>query len=251
MRRGLKIFLGIIGVLAAAGLLFWLVFPGLPMYLLTNRLCSYRDSVLGEYPYAALGTPEKSRLLTEYGLQLIVPEGVEPVNKKTSLKIYTNKDNTAGDEAVIAIAFIDHSDTPDMELISEKGFTQEDFDRGMRGIRRKKPENNYECWDMIYNLVPAEYNYHKHGTGKFYLQVMKMKEELYPSVGEKGYHFENDTAKGFVLEYGKPDGESKNYALLIELYGKDNLNRCHGAIIKSEDYDILKQIANSARVVPE
>jgi len=80
---------------------------------------------------------------------------------------------------------------------------------------------------------------------------MRMKDELYPAVGQVGYHFENETAKGFVFEYGKPGADSSNYALLIELYGTDDPDCCHGALIKSKDYDMLKKIANSARVVPD
>ena len=251
MKKGLKIFLGIIGGLAAAGLLFWLVFPGLPSYWAAKKMFSYQDTVLSDYPYMQLGTPSDYKPLTELGLQLMVPQSTEKVNQKSSIPVYSNKENKSADEKMLAVAFLDHSSTADMEMIGEEGFTQEEFDRGIRGIRRERPSNNYECWNMIYNITPADYNYHKHGTWKFFLQVMKMKDELYPSVGQVGYHFETDAAKGFVFEYGKPDGENENYALLIELYEKDDPNRCHGAIIKSADYKMLKQIANSAQVVPE
>lgn len=251
MRKGLKIFLGILGGIAAAALLFWLIFPGLPAYWAANRLFSYKDTVLGDYPYAELGTPADYKPLTDFGLQIMVPQSVEKIEKASSIPVYTNRDTKPEGEALLAVAFIDHSAASDMEMIGEEGFTQAQFDRGMRGIRREKPANNFECWDMLYNLTPADYNYHKHGTWTFYLQLMRMKDELYPSVGQVGYHFENDTAKGFVFEYGKPDANNDKYALLIELYGKDDPDRCHGVIIKSADYDMIKQIANSAQVVPE
>ena len=251
MHKGLKIVLGILGGLAAAVLLTWLIAPGLPVRIFTNKMFSYQNTVLGDYPYAELGTPSDYKPVTELGLQLMLPQSAEKLDKATSLKIYSNKDTKPEGEETLAVAFLDHSATEDMELIGEKGFTQEEFDRGIRGIRRKKPENNYESWDMLYNITPSEYNIHKHGTWKFYFQLMRMKEELYPAVGQVGYHFENETAKGFVFEYGKPGADSSNYALLIELYGTDDPDCCHGALIKSKDYDMLKKIANSARVVPD
>lgn len=251
MHKGLKIFLGILGGLAAAVLLTWLIAPGLPVRIIANRMFSYQDTVLGDYPYAEIGTLSDYKPVTEYGLQLMLPQSAEKLDKSSSLKIYSNKDSKPASEETLAVAFLDHSAAEDMELIGENGFTQEQFDRGMRGIRRAKPNDNYECWDMLYNVTPSDYNVRKHGTWKFYLQLMRMKDELYAGVGEVGYHFENDTAKGFVFEYGKPGADSSNYALLIELYGKDDLNRCHGALIKSKDYDMLKKIANSAQVVPE
>ena len=48
MHKGLKIFLGILGGLAAAVLLTWLIAPGLPVRIFTNKMFIYQNTVLGD-----------------------------------------------------------------------------------------------------------------------------------------------------------------------------------------------------------
>ena len=255
MRKGIRIFLGILGGITAAGFLFWLFFPGLPAYLAVNRICTYRDTVLQDYPFEEKGTPADWVPVAEDGLQLSLPASVKKVERdgleKLSVKIYANTDVAEGENADPKVVFMDNSDLPKMEFIGENGFTQEQFDRGMRGIRTEKPENNYEFWRILYDVTPKDYNFHKHGTWRFYYQLMQMKEEMYPAIGGSGYHFETENAKGFVLNYGKPERANEYYALLIELYDKNDLDRRCSAIVKSKDETMLHQIANSAQIVPE
>ena len=80
---------------------------------------SYQNTVLGDYPYAELGTPSDYKPVTELGLQLMLPQSAEKLDKATSLKIYSNKDTKPEGEETLAVAFLDHSATEDMELIGE------------------------------------------------------------------------------------------------------------------------------------
>ena len=247
MSKGMKWFLGIFGGFLLIALLFYIFFPGVPAIIYAKHRFEYFNTKLTPYPFEGYGTPENGKELTAFGISLTVPESTHLHDPDSSSRLYVSD---GSESERVAIAFIDQ-DEPRFEFIGEDGFTQEEFDRGCRGLRRGKPQNNYEMWDLIYNFTPEEYNYHKHGTWRFFINLMNMKETIYPAVGGAGYPFDTENARGFCFYYGKPQGAARNYALLLELYDRENLNRKTTVLLKSEDFDILKEIVNSADIVPQ
>ncbi len=243
----MKWFLSVFGGFLLIVLLFYLFFPGVPAIIYARHRFEYLNAKLTPYPFEGYGIMEDGKELTDCGMTLRVPESMHLNNPESNIRLYVSD---GGESERVVIAFI-NQDEPRFEFIGENGFTQEEIDRGCRGIRREKPQNNYEMWDLIYNFTPEEYNYHKHGTWRFFINLLNMKETIYPAIGEVGYPFDTEKAKGFCFYYGKPHGEVRTYALLIELYDRENLNRKAAVMLKSEDFDALKEIANSAEIAAQ
>lgn len=248
MSKGMKLFLCIFGGFLLCVLVFYIFFPGVPAMIYASRRFEYRNTKLTPYPFEGFGTPEEYQVLTDYGVSLHVPKSTHINNPDASIRLYVAD---GADDPRIVIAFIPSEETPHFEFIGEDAFTQEEIDKGFPRLCGESPKTNYDMWNLIYNFTPDDYNFHKHGTWKLYINLLNMKETIYPAVGGAGYPFDTENAKGFCFYYGKPHGDSNTYALLLELFDRQDLNRKVSVLLKSEDFDILKEIVNSADYVGE
>lgn len=246
MTKWLKITLGTLGGIALTGGILWALFPGLPVRIYAKKNYLHIDETIHEEDLLHAEPGDDFREVSVYGLSLKLPPDMLPSNPDDPHPhlFATQKTPKSG------VGFMtEKNPDPPFEMLSEKGFTQEQVDKGMRGINLKKPENNYEFYDFTYHLTSSTYRLGKHGTWKFFISMAKGKEVLFDTI-DSVYPLETEHGKGFILLYKLPEGKSPNYKLVAELYDKENLNRCAHALISSPSYELAKQIAYSAEIVP-
>ena len=246
MHKGLKIVCCTVGGIAAAAGLLWAILPGLPAYLYAKRHYSHINETICEEELIHSAPGEDFREVSCYGLSLKLPPDMQP-NKPDdpNPNIFVTQDKPK-----TGLIFMTEKDPdPPFEMLTEKGFTAEQVEKGMRGIDLKKPENNYEFYDLTYRLTAQTFRIGKHGATPFFISMAKGKELLFDEI-ESVYRYDTEHGKCFLLLYRLPEGKSQNYKLVVELYDRENLNRAAHAMISSPSYDLAKRIAYSAEIVP-
>lgn len=73
-----------------------------------------------------------------------------------------------------------------------------------------------------------------------------IRQQLWTSMGREGYPLETAHGIGYYTLYGEPNGTRKDYSILVELYDKEDKNRCASAIISAGTLEDAVRIANSA-----
>lgn len=144
------------------------------------------------------------------------------------------------------------------------------WEEGIWAFHCEMPKNAYEVWDFILNLTEEQFDERWPGllskdarAGSLYVTAMGTKEKVWQCKTEKQtafaneayqtkdiYHFENETAQGFVILREKEEAFPAQYALELWLFDKNDLNRSCRAILFSGDIQLLAQIANTAEIVP-
>ena len=246
MRKWLKITLGTLDGISAAAVLMWAVLPGLPVYFYAKKHYQYIDKSIKDEKLVHAEPGENFKKISAYGLSLLVPPDFMPTDPEApNPYLFTTQNSPKS-----GIAFMAEKDpNPPAEMYEEDRFTPEEVEKGMKGIDLKKPENNYEFYDLTYRLTADKIRLTKHGTWPFFISMAKGKEVLFDAI-DSAYSFETEHGKGFIILYQQPEGKSQNYKIVAELYDKENLNRAAHAIISSPSYELAKQIAYSAEIVP-
>lgn len=243
MKTGTKVFLGIIGGLLAAVLLLWAIVPTLPVYLLIKHKIDPEilNRTLIAAPYTDLEIPSDYQRISERGLSISLPADMKPKETESkSLRAYRS-------DAGWAIIFVNHDDDPEgFQFIGGDGLSQKDYDRFVSAIKREKPVTNYDMFYLILNLTPKDIKLTKHGSWRPILQMMNSKEQLWQSMGREGYPLETAHGIGYYTLYGEPNGTRTDYRILVELYDKEDKNRCASAIISAGTLEDAVRIANSA-----
>lgn len=246
MNKGLKITAAVVGGIAVTAGLLWAFLPGLPAYIYAKRNYSHINETISEEALIHSKPGEDFREVSCYGLSLMLPPDMQPSKPDDPHPyLYVTQDSPKS-----GIVFMKEQDPdPPFEMLSEKGYTAEQVEKGMRGIDLKKPENNYEFYDLTYRLTAHTFRLGKHGITPFFISMAKGKELLFDEI-ESAVRYDTEHGKGFLLVYKLPEGSSRNYKLVVELYDRENLNRAAHAMISSPSYDLAKQIAYSADIVP-
>ncbi len=246
MKKWLKVTLGTVGGIAVTAGFLWAFLPGLPAYLYAKSKYSHINETIQEAELIHSEPGADFIEISAYGLSLKVPPEMQPYKKDDP---HPHAFVTQ-DQPKTGVVFTQAKDPdPPFEMIAENRYTPEQVETGMRGIDLKKPENNYEFFDLTYRLTAGKFRLGKHGATPFFISMAKAKELLFDAI-ESAYTLETEHGKGFLLIYKFPEGNNKNYKLVAELYDKQNLNRQAQAIIASPSYDLAKQIAYSAEIVP-
>lgn len=246
MNKGLKITFGILGGIIGSAALMWAILPGLPAYIYAKNKYSHINQTISDEELIHSKPGADFQEVSVYGLSLKLPPDMVPSKADDPHpSIYVSQDSPKS-----AVGFMaEQNPDPPFEMLAENRYTPEQVETGMRGIDLKKPENNYEFFDLTYRLTPSRFRLTKHGASPFFISIAKAKETFFDEV-ESVYSFETEKGIGFILLYKLPEGKSKNYKLVTELYDKQNLNRAAHALISSPSYDLAKQIAYSAEIVP-
>lgn len=243
MKTGTKVFLGIVGGLLGAALLLWAIVPTLPVYLLIKHKIDPEilNKTLIEVPYTELEIPSDYQRVSECGLSIYLPADMKLSEKaKEHLRTYRS-------DAGWGIVFINHDDDPEgFQFIGENGLSQKDYDRFVSAIKWEKPTTNYDMYYLIMNLTPKDIKLTKHGSWRPILEMMNSKEQFWKATGREGYPLEAENGIGYYTIYGEPNGTRKDYRILVELYDKEDKNRCASAIISADTLENAVRIANSA-----
>lgn len=246
MKKILKVTGIIFGSVALLTVLLWAFVPGLPVYILikTTKDSEILNKTLIANPYTGTEIPADYRRISACGLTVSAPKEVEKFKDK--FHIYSDQNG-------ITVLFVDADNVSDSFIFvdTKDGYSNEDYDRGTCAIKMDKPENNYEMYNMILNVTPADLRITKHGASRFLIDLMNSKETLWPSMGLEGYPFETEHGKGFLFLYAEPHDEMNSYAALVELFDKEHLNRQYSAIIKAPTKEEAMTIASTADVDPE
>ncbi len=224
----------------------------LPAKVLVRMCDGGCGSKLAPYPYTDTIIPESFHSVTERGLKLCLPDYMIWADEDEDAVVYTNDCNASEPHAEVRVEYTDVAEMFDHNAVKPEYITE-----GIWAFDRSVPETEYELWDFILNLTEDDYHAVWHRflpknarAESLYLKTVKTKNEICNKVGNV-YQFENETAKGFVILNVEETHSPQLYELFLWLYDKDDLNRSCGAILVSDDFQVIKQIANSAEILPK
>lgn len=274
MKKGTRVLLIVLGVISALPACFFIVLSAAAIFLpekLFVRITSKEHTqtlsrTVGPYPFSDTMMPENPRACENETLRLNLPGNLNYIKTDAHGLLYANADEALMNKAQVYVNFTTVSASYGFERIKPVY-----LEEGIWAFNRSMPENEYELWEFILNLTEDQFDERWPSlrpeaarSRSLYVTAIGAKEKVWKCKTEKQYAFcneayrtediyqyENETAKGFVIQREKEDTVPAQYSLDLWLYDKNDLNRSCRAILISEDIQLLAQIANSAEILPE
>lgn len=253
MKKFIKITGIIVGSLVGILLLLCIFVPGLPTYFRVQKQYEYINSTVKPYPYSNVSAPDDYVTIECRGFSVKVPEDVQELypdeTEGAMAGVYSDseKDTT--------LMFLEPTVEANFSLIdgnNPEDLTQEEFEKAMKGIKYKNPENLYEFYDLLFNITPENFSVFRRKTPAVFNSLAETKDVFYRTRrGNDIYSYETDNAIGFISLYAQQNESNYCYSYIMELFEKDNLNAQHTIIIYANDLETVQKIANSAELTEE
>lgn len=239
----------------AALLIILVFFPGLRTYFYVKENYPYINTTAIDYPYADVATPDNFKEITCFGLTLSVPPELKKKfpeeTEGTRSGIYVDSDT----DCSTMLAFMENTNDGSFSLVGqtadiENSMTGAELDKAMKKLGLETPKTYYDFYNLVLTYTLDDFPVTKHGASGMFITIAEWKELLCPTYIEY-YPFERETGIGFIYMYGYPNENSDTYKMVVDLYDKETKNICHSALIYSEDFTIVQQIVNSAKLADE
>ncbi len=270
MKKGPHFLLITIGIILMLPVLFlgFTVFAAafLPEKVFMRIFNSDFNQTVSPYPFSDALLPENPKACEGSSMRLYLPGNLEYVKTDAHGMLYTNANEGLMQTTQVHVRFSSLAASYD-----HCGIKPVYLEKGIWAYNRSVPENEYELWDFILNLTEDQYDEHWPSikpevsrAQSLYTTALSAKEKVWKCKTEKQavfgneayrtkdiYHFENETAKGFVILREKEETVPVQYSLDLLLFDQNDLDWCSRAVLISEDMQLLTQIANSAEILQD
>ena len=269
MKKGTRILLIVLGVISMLPVCFFTLISAaaifLPEKLFVRISSSNYSQTVSPYPFSDSVLPEDPVPCEDDSLRLYLPGNLRYAGTDAHGLLYTNAGEGLMHTTQVYVKFTSVSASYNFGRIKPVYLAE-----GIGAFNRTMPDNEYELWDFVLNLTEDQFDERWPSLRRedarsrsLYVTAIGAKEKVWKCNTKRQYvfcreafrtediyHFENETAKGFVILREKEETVPVQYSLDLWLYDKNDLNRSCRAILLSEDLQLLTQIANSAEMKP-
>ncbi len=189
MKKSWKIALGAVGgVVIAGGLLWTLVFPGLPWYLKMNKEYSHLQKQVQEFPASVSSLPEDAAEYSSFGVTLKAPKDLQ-IKESGNKTVMSGQDLTITLNPPFLFAGIPYYEA---EEIPAKDLEQFCDTNGL-----SVPQNEYEIEQLQYALTKEHFTMSNAAVAKTFYQLADYKNDTFERY-DTIYALEGEGYRGFL-----------------------------------------------------